>query len=90
MTPLKFRLSRRAARQIAAMAKRDAEALTRALQVLADLRTDPFAGLHKPEPLKHDLAGWWSVRLNQKDRVVYRVEAGYLLVDSIEGHYDDH
>lgn len=90
MTPLKFRLSRRAARQIAAMAKRDAEALTRALQVLADLRADPFAGLHKPEPLKHDLAGWWSVRLNQKDRVVYRVEAGHLLIDSIEGHYDDH
>ncbi|MBM3568864.1 MAG: Txe/YoeB family addiction module toxin [Alphaproteobacteria bacterium] len=71
------------------MAKRDPAALDRVLEVLIHLSASPFGGLHKPEPLRHDLAGFWSVRLNQRDRLIYRVDGERLEVHAIEGHYGD-
>jgi toxin YoeB len=41
--------------------------------LIADIRRQPFAGLGKPEPLKADLAGWWSRRITGEHRLVYRV-----------------
>lgn len=41
--------------------------------LIGDIRRDPFKGLGKPEPLKHDLQGFWSRRITQEDRLVYRV-----------------
>ena len=41
--------------------------------LIRDIRRDPFKGLGKPEPLKHSLAGWWSRRITQEQRLVYRV-----------------
>jgi toxin YoeB len=41
--------------------------------LIKDIRRSPFRGLGKPEPLKHDLAGWWSRRITGEHRVVYRV-----------------
>lgn len=87
---LKPQLARLARRQVAGLAKKSPEALDRVFAVIADLVHEPFGGLHKPEPLKFKLTGWWSVRLNQKDRVVYRVDGNVLLIASVEGHYDDH
>jgi toxin YoeB len=86
--PLKPRLSGLARRQMAGMAKRQPEALERVVAVIADVLHDPFSGLHKPEPLKFNLSGWWSVRLDQKNRVVYRVAGRDLFIASVEGHYD--
>ncbi len=41
--------------------------------LIDDIRRHPFQGLGKPEPLRHDLKGWWSRRIMSKNRLVYRV-----------------
>jgi toxin YoeB len=41
--------------------------------LIKDVNRNPFTGLGKPEPLKHDLAGWWSRRITAEHRLVYRV-----------------
>lgn len=51
----------------------DAATLQRLNDLLRECRRDPFRGLGKPEPLKGDLKGWWSRRINLEDRLVYRV-----------------
>ncbi|HEX4158906.1 MAG TPA: Txe/YoeB family addiction module toxin [Rhizomicrobium sp.] len=42
-------------------------------ELITDIRRTPFAGLGKPEPLRGPLSGWWSRRINQEHRLVYRV-----------------
>jgi toxin YoeB len=51
----------------------DANMLARVNELIRDTWRDPFRGLGKPEPLKGDLAGWWSRRLTGDHRLVYRV-----------------
>ena len=48
---------------------------------------DPFSGIGKPEPLKHDFQGAWSRRIDQEHRLVYRVEKGELIVLACRYHY---
>lgn len=52
------------------------------------LRADPATGLGKPEQLKHSLSGYWSRRISQKDRVIYKFEDQYVYIFAIGGHYD--
>jgi toxin YoeB len=42
-------------------------------ELIADIRRTPFAGLGKPEPLRGPISGWWSRRINQEHRLVYRL-----------------
>lgn len=49
----------------------------------------PFTGTGKPEPLKGDLSGYWSRRITDEHRLVYRVKDDVLEVLSCMGHYDD-
>lgn len=42
-------------------------------QLIQQCKRTPFAGVGKPEPLRGDLTGWWSRRISQEDRMVYRV-----------------
>ena len=51
----------------------DAVTLARINTLLAEIRRQPFKGLGKPEPLKGNLAGWWSRRITGEHRLVYRV-----------------
>jgi toxin YoeB len=53
------------------------------------LRGDPGVGLGKPERLAHDLSGFWSRRLSQKDRLVYKFDDERIYLFAIGGHYDD-
>ena len=50
-------------------------------------RRDPFAGIGKPEPLRHALAGYWSRRITDEHRVVYRAERDALLIAQLRHHY---
>ncbi len=60
-------------------------------KILKDmLRNDPSSGLGKPEPLKHNLAGLWSKRISQKDRLIYKFDNESIYIFAIGGHYDDH
>jgi toxin YoeB len=54
------------------------------------LRSDPTTGTGKPEKLKHNLAGLWSRRISQKDRLIYKFDEKYIYVFAIGGHYLDH
>ena len=62
------------------------KALCRILKEM--IRNDPSAGIGKPEPLKHKLAGLWSRRISQKDRVIYKFDKQYVYIFAIGGHYD--
>ncbi len=54
------------------------------------LRDNPSTGAGKPEKLKHNLAGLWSRRISQKDRLIYKFDEKYIYVLAIGGHYLDH
>ena len=54
--------------------------------VEATLR-EPFAGIGKPEPLKHALAGYWSRRITDEHRMVYKAERDALLIAQLRYHY---
>ena len=47
----------------------------------------PYTGIGKPEPLKYELAGKWSRRIDRKNRFVYSVENDILYIFSLKGHY---
>ena len=49
---------------------------------------DPGQGLGKPEPLKHNLSGFWSRRISQQDRLVYKFDDSCIYIFAIGGHYD--
>ena len=51
-------------------------------------RNDPKTGIGKPEPLRHQLSGFWSRRLSQKDRVIYRFDDENIYLFAIGGHYE--
>jgi len=51
----------------------DANVLARLNDLISDCQRSPFKGLGKPEPLRGDLLGWWSRRINTEDRLVYCV-----------------
>ena len=53
--------------------KMDPKTLQAINDIIKDIRRDTFKGLGKPEPLKHNLAGWWSRRITREHRLVYRV-----------------
>ncbi len=62
------------------------KALCRLLKEM--LRSDPSSGLGKPEQLRHNLSGYWSRRISQKDRLIYKFDANYIYIFAIGGHYD--
>lgn len=78
-----------ARRQLAAIAKKRPALLGRVFEVVGSICSDPFHGLHKPEPLRSNLTGYWSVRLNKRDRLVFRVAGDVVHIESLEGHYAD-
>ena len=67
----------------------DKKTLKRVNALITDIEREPFAGIGKPEPLKGDLSGFWSRRIDDTNRIVYRVRDGALEIASCKGHYDD-
>ena len=65
----------------------DRQLLRRINQVIKDAMRTPFQGLGKPEPLKADLAGFWSRRIDHEHRLVYGVVAADLVIVSCRYHY---
>lgn len=67
----------------------DKKMLKRINALLKDAERTPFVGLGKPEPLKGDLSGFWSRRIDNTHRLVYRLKGDVLEILSCRGHYDD-
>ena len=55
--------------------------------ILSDMMRSPYEGIGKPEPLRQQLSGWWSRRIDQKHRIVYRVSEDTILVAECRDHY---
>lgn len=66
----------------------DKKTLKRLNLLLKDIQRDCFEGIGKPEPLKDNLAGWWSRRIDEANRVVYRRQGENIIIASCKGHYD--
>jgi toxin YoeB len=67
--------------------KTDKALLKRINQLIREIQREPFTGIGKPEPLKHQLAGFWSRRIDNCHRLVYAVEGDTLLIAQCRDHY---
>jgi toxin YoeB len=68
--------------------KEDRMILKKINQLIRDIQRDPFDGIGKPEALKNDLSGFWSRRITDEHRIVYRIEDDELIIAQCRGHYD--
>ena len=66
----------------------DRKTLKRINALLQDICRSPFEGIGKPEPLKENLSGYWSRRIDDTNRLVYRMVDGQVEVYQCKGHYD--
>lgn len=67
--------------------KHDKAVLKRINTLIKEAMRDPFEGIGKPEPLKHGLAGYWSRRINDEHRLVYKLTENELLIAQLRYHY---
>ena len=65
----------------------DRSILKRINQLIREIEREPFSGIGKPEPLKHQLAGFWSRRIDSRHRLVYAVEDEAILIAQCRDHY---
>ncbi|HDL8052210.1 TPA: Txe/YoeB family addiction module toxin [Yersinia enterocolitica] len=65
----------------------DKKILKRINELVKDIQRTPFEGKGKPEPLKHNLAGFWSRRITEEHRLVYEVSGDDLLIAACRYHY---
>ncbi len=67
--------------------KTDKQILKRINMLIKEIQREPFEGIGKPEPLKHALSGYWSRRINDEHRIVYKVNQDSLLIAQLRYHY---
>lgn len=65
----------------------DRKTLAKLNALLKEIQRTPFSGSGKPEPLKHDKSGYWSRRINDTDRLVYRMNGDIVEIMQRKGHY---
>ena len=61
--------------------------LQRINTLIKEIKRNPFEGIGKPEPLKHALSGYWSRRINDEHRIVYKASAESILIAQLRYHY---
>jgi toxin YoeB len=74
--------------QFTEWAAKDSKIYTKIGRLIADTLRNPFSGIGKPEPLKHDLKGCWSRRITDEHRLVYKVTDDLIIVLSCRFHYE--
>jgi toxin YoeB len=67
--------------------RKDPKIVERINLLVREMRRDPFEGLGKPEPLRAEFSGYWSRRIDQEHRLVYRVDPGMLRIVQCRYHY---
>lgn len=65
----------------------DRKMLLRINSLIKEIQRQPFQGIGKPEPLRHGLAGYWSRRINDEHRMVYKVAEEALFIAQLRYHY---
>lgn len=69
--------------------RQDKKLLKRINALVKDIQRNCYEGTGKPEPLKNNLSGWWSRRIDETHRIVYREKEGVVIIASCKGHYDN-
>lgn len=69
--------------------QQDKKTLKRINMLLKDIERGNFDGIGKPEPLKGDMSGFWSRRIDEVNRLVYRINGDMIEIVSCKGHYED-
>ena len=67
--------------------KTDKKMLKRINTLIKDIKRSPYEGIGKPEPLKHGLASYWSRRINDEHRIVYKFQNETILIAQLQYHY---
>ncbi|MDR1031835.1 MAG: Txe/YoeB family addiction module toxin [Holosporales bacterium] len=68
--------------------KRDRKTSDKVLRLINEIKCCPLNGVGKPEPLKYELSGFWSRRINKEHRIVYRVKGDVVQFLSCRYHYE--
>ena len=68
--------------------REDKKILKRINELIKDTERNHFSGIGKPEPLRNNLSGFWSRRIDDKNRIVYRITNNTLEILSCKGHYE--
>jgi toxin YoeB len=67
--------------------QQDKRMVERINKLIKEAQREPFSGIGKPEPLKHALAGYWSRRITEEHRMVYKIEGDSMLLAQLRYHY---
>jgi len=67
--------------------KADKKVLKRINTLIKEIQREPFEGIGKPEALQHALSGYWSRRINDEHRIVYRIDGNSILIAQLRYHY---
>ena len=67
----------------------DKRTLKKINQLIQSIERNGYNGIGKPEPLKEDLATWWSCRIDEKNRLIFRLKDDILEISACKGHYGD-
>jgi toxin YoeB len=65
----------------------DKKLALRILRIIEEIKRNPFTGIGKPEPLKNDFKGYWSRRINDEHRIIYKIESEIVFIHSCRFHY---
>lgn len=65
----------------------DIKILKRINTIIKDIQRSPYEGIGKPEPLKYNLSGYWSRRINDEHRLIYKVEKDVIKIAQLRYHY---
>tara|TARA_B100001146_G_scaffold219593_1_gene227043 strand:- start:682 stop:948 length:267 start_codon:yes stop_codon:yes gene_type:complete len=79
--------ARQALKDLKYWKRTDSNKVKKIKELLEDIQKSPYSGLGLPEGLKYDWSGWWSRRINQEHRLVYRVKNNTIEVASCRYHY---
>ena len=66
----------------------DKKTLKKLNALIIDIQRDCYSGIGKPEPLKDNLSGWWSRRIDDKNRIVYKQDGENIIIANCKGHYE--
>ena len=67
--------------------QQDRRMVERINKLIKEAQREPFAGIGKPEPLKHALAGYWSRRITDEHLMVYKIDGDSMLIAQLRYHY---
>ena len=67
---------------------KDKKILRKINALIKDIQRNPYSGIGKPEPLVGNLSGWWSRRIDDKNRITYCERDDVVIIASCKGHYD--